>query len=87
MVSNASKLLDDARTTGDRRCTPQSRYLRGKAAGITLGAPDQHLRRRQRAACVPQQNGGRHGRTDDDGKPGEETLSVTVSVSWAIKAQ
>jgi uncharacterized protein len=84
MVSQASKLLDDARTqaVADAR---RKAEIYAKAAGATLGAPlsiseegaaprpvfRAKMAAEMAAAPVAQ---------------GEETLSVTVNVSWAIKA-
>jgi uncharacterized protein len=84
MVSQASKLLDDARTqaVADAR---RKAEIYAKAAGATLGAPlsiseegaaarpvfRAKIAAEMAAAPVAQ---------------GEETLSVTVNVSWAIKA-
>jgi uncharacterized protein YggE len=83
MVSQASKLLDDARekAIADAR---RKAEIYAKAAGVTLGEPlsisgegsappvfrGKMLAPMQGGAAVAQ---------------GEETLSVTVSVSWAIK--
>ena len=83
VVSQASKLLDEARerAVADAR---RKAEIYAKAAGVTLGAPlsiseegapgpmpfDKMSAGRAAAAPVAQ---------------GEETLAVTVSVSWAIK--
>jgi uncharacterized protein YggE len=83
MVSQASKFLDDARTqaVADAR---RKAEIYAKAAGVTLGAPlsiseegsaprpvfRAKMAAEMAAAPVAQ---------------GEETLSVTVNVSWAIK--
>ena len=58
MVSQASKLLDDAReqAIADAR---RKAEIYAKAAGVTLGAPLEHLRRRRGAADVPRQDGRR----------------------------
>jgi uncharacterized protein YggE len=81
-VSEASKLLDDARTEAmaDARRKAQ---IYAKAAGVTLGAPvsisegggAMPLQFRRMAAGLAQAPVAQ----------GEETLQVTVSVSWAIK--
>jgi uncharacterized protein len=81
-VSAASKLLDDARTEAmaDARRKAQ---IYAKAAGVTLGAPvsiseggaPMPLQFRRMAAGLAQAPVAQ----------GEETLQVTVSVSWAIK--
>ncbi len=82
MVSNASKLLDDARAQAiaDAR---RKAEIYAKAADVTLGAPlsiaedgspgpVMYRRAVPMAASVPI-------------APGEETLRVAVSVTWAIK--
>jgi uncharacterized protein len=83
MVSQASKLLDDARAqaVADAR---RKAEIYAKAAGVTLGAPlsiseegtaPRPVFRAKMAAemaATPMAQG-------------EETLSVTVNVSWAIK--
>jgi hypothetical protein len=83
MVSQASKLLDDARAQAiaDAR---RKAEIYAKAAGVALGAP------------LSISEGGSPGpvfrskmATQVAAAPvaqGEETLSVTVDVSWAIKA-
>ncbi|MGA7716084.1 MAG: SIMPL domain-containing protein, partial [Bradyrhizobium sp.] len=86
MVSQASKLLDDAReqAVADAR---RKAEIYAKAAGVTLGAPlsiseegaAQPLFRARMAvpmaaASVPVAQG-------------EETLSITVGMTWAIKAK
>jgi uncharacterized protein len=83
-VSEASKLLDDARTEAmaDARRKAQ---IYAKAAGVTLGAPvsisegggAMPLQFRRMAAGLAQAPVAQ----------GEETLQVTVSVSWAIKPE
>ena len=84
MVSQASKLLDDARTeaVADAR---RKAEIYAKAAGVTLGPP---LSISEGGGPVPM------FRAKMVGAPmaatpvaqGEETLSVTVNVSWSIKA-
>ena len=84
MVSNASKLLDEAReqAIADAR---RKAEIYAKAAGVTLGAPldiseggspgpmpFRKMAANMAAAPVPVAQG-------------EETLRLTVSVSWAIK--
>ncbi|MGB9114888.1 SIMPL domain-containing protein [Bradyrhizobium sp.] len=83
MVSQASKLLDEARekAIADAR---RKAEIYAKAAGVTLGAPlsiseggaPAPIAFRRMAAGVPE---------SAPVAPGEETLQVTVSVSWAIK--
>jgi uncharacterized protein len=83
MVSQASKLLDDAReqAVADAR---RKAEIYAKAAGVTLGAP---LSITEGGSPGPmpfrKMAGGMAA-----GAPvaqGEETLAITVSVSWAIK--
>ena len=84
-VTQASKLLDDAReqAVADAR---RKAEIYAKATGVTLGAPLSvseggapvplfKARMADRMAAAPQAAVA----------PGEETLSVTVNVSWAIK--
>ena len=83
MVSQASKLLDEARekAIADAR---RKAEIYAKAAGVTLGAPlgiseggaPAPIAFRRMAAGVPE---------SAPVAPGEETLQLTVSVSWAIK--
>jgi uncharacterized protein len=83
MVSQASKLLDDARTqaVADAR---RKAEIYAKAAGVTLGAP---LSISEGGSPGPmpfrKMMGGMAAATPV--AQGEETLSVTVNVSWAIK--
>ncbi|WMT75247.1 SIMPL domain-containing protein [Bradyrhizobium sp. Ash2021] len=87
VVSQASKLLDDARekAIADAR---RKAEIYAKAAGVTLGEP----------LSISEEGSGapmfRSGKMVAGGMAaaapvaqGEETLSVTVSVSWAIKAK
>jgi uncharacterized protein YggE len=86
MVSNASKLLDEARerAIADAR---RKAEIYAKATGVTLGAPVS-ISEESSPGPVPY-------RRMAAGMPvsaapvaqGEETLQVTVSVSWAIKGQ
>jgi uncharacterized protein len=85
MVSDASKLLDDARAQAiaDAR---RKAEIYAKAAGVMLGAPLsiseggggslQQFRKMPMAVSVA---------ASAPVAQGEETLQVTVSVSWAIK--
>ena len=84
MVSQASKLLDDAReqAIADARRKAQ---IYAKAAGVTLGEP---LAISEEGSATPMFRGKVAGGMAASAAPvaqGEETLSVTVSVSWAIK--
>jgi uncharacterized protein len=85
MVSNASKLLDDARekAVADAR---RKADIYAKAAGVTLGAPlsisegdaPQPVFRGKMAAPMA-------AAAPTPIAQGEETLSVSVAVTWAIK--
>ena len=59
-VSQASKLLDDAReqAIADAR---RKAEIYAKAAGVTLGAPLEHFRGRRAAAGIPLEIGGADG--------------------------
>ena len=83
-VTQASKLLDDAReqALADAR---RKAEIYAKAAGVTLGAPlgiseggGPTPLLRAKIAAAPMA-------TSVPVAPGEETLAVTVHVSWAIK--
>ena len=83
-VSNASKLLDDARgqAVADAR---RKAEIYAKAAGVTLGAP---LGISEEGAPGPMPYRKMAVGMAVSPTPvaqGEETLQVTVSVSWAIK--
>jgi uncharacterized protein YggE len=84
MVSQASKLLDDARekAIADAR---RKAEIYAKAAGVTLGAP---LNISEEGAAQPVFRGKMAAPMAAAPAPiaqGEETLSISVSVSWAIK--
>jgi uncharacterized protein len=84
-VSAASKLLDDAReqAIADAR---RKAELYARAAGVTLGAPVSISE--DNAAGPPQFRRMAAGiAASAPIATGEETLHVTVSVSWAIKPQ
>ena len=83
MVSQASKLLDEARekAVADAR---RKAEIYAKAAGVTLGEP---LSISEEGSPAPVFR-GKMAAPMAAGAPvaqGEETLSVTVNVSWAIK--
>jgi uncharacterized protein len=85
MVSAASKLLDEAREQAfaDAR---RKAEIYAKAAGVTLGAP---LSISEGTASAPMFR-GKMAMAPMAAAPvaqGEETLSVTVNVSWAIKPE
>jgi uncharacterized protein YggE len=83
MVSQASKLLDDARekAVADAR---RKADIYAKAAGVTLGEP---LSISEEGSSVPVYRGKMAAPMAAGAQvaQGEETLSVTVSVTWAIK--
>jgi uncharacterized protein YggE len=84
MVSQASKLLDDAReqAVADAR---RKAEIYAKAAGVTLGAP---LNISEEGSPAPVFRGKMMAAAPMAATPvaqGEQTLSVTVGVSWAIK--
>lgn len=84
MVSNASKLLDEARAQAlaDAR---RKAEIYAKAAGVALGAP---LSISEESSPGPMPFRARVAAGMAVSAPvaqGEETLSVTVNVSWAIK--
>jgi uncharacterized protein len=85
VVSQASKLLDEARekAVADAR---RKAEIYAKAAGVTLGEP---LAISEEGAAAPVFRGkvAAPMALNAPVSPGEETLSVTVSVSWAIKAK
>jgi uncharacterized protein YggE len=84
-VTQASKLLDDARekAVADAR---RKAEIYAKAAGVTLGAP---LSIAEDGAPVPVFREKRLAMAPMAVAPpvaqGEETLSVTISMTWAIK--
>jgi uncharacterized protein len=86
MVSTASKLLDEAREQAfaDAR---RKAEIYAKAAGVVLGAP---LSIAEGSASVPMFRSKMVMAPMVAAAPvaqGEETLSVTVNVSWAIKQE
>ena len=84
VVSQASKLLDDARTNAiaDAR---RKAEIYAKAAGVTLGEP-LSISEESAASPVFRSNKMAVGMAATPVAQGEETLSISVSVSWAIKA-
>ncbi|QOZ22527.1 SIMPL domain-containing protein [Bradyrhizobium sp. CCBAU 51753] len=85
VVSQASKVLDEARekAVADAR---RKADIYAKAAGVTLGDPISISE--EGSAPVPMYRSKVAAPMAASGAPvaqGEETLSVTVSVSWAIK--
>jgi hypothetical protein len=83
MVSHASKLLDDARTqaVADAR---RKAEIYAKAAGVTLGAP-LSISEEGSPGPMPFRKMAAAPMAITPVAQGEETLSVTVNVSWAIK--
>jgi len=84
-VSQASKLLDDAReqAIADAR---RKAEIYAKAAGVTLGAP-LSISEEGNSAPAPYRRMAAGMAASAPVAQGEETLAVTVSVSWAIKQQ
>jgi uncharacterized protein YggE len=85
MVTQASKHLDEARerAIADAR---RKAEIYAKAAGVTLGEPIS-ISEANRMIFGKLLNGSEQRMaTAAPVAQGEETLSVTVSVSWAIKA-
>ena len=82
-VSQASKLLDEARdqAVADAR---RKAEIYAKAAGVTLGAP-LSISEEGNAPPVPYRRMAVGTEASAPVAQGEETLRVTVSVSWAIK--
>ena len=85
VVSQASKLLDEARerAVADAR---RKAEIYAKAAGVTLGAP-LGISEEGNSAPVPYRRMAAGMAVSAPVAQGEETLAVTVSVSWAIKGQ
>ena len=83
VVSQASKLLDEARerAVADAR---RKAEIYAKAAGVTLGAP-LGISEEGNSAPVPYRRMAAGMAVSAPVAQGEETLQVTVSVSWAIK--
>ena len=85
VVSQASKLLDEARerAVADAR---RKAEIYAKAAGVTLGAP-LSISEEGNSAPAPYRRMAAGMAVSAPVAQGEETLQVTVSVSWAIKQQ
>jgi uncharacterized protein len=83
MVSAASKLLDEARerAIADAR---RKAEIYAKAAGVTLGAPVSISEEGSPGPVTFRKMAGMAA--SPPVAQGEETLNVTVTVSWAIKA-
>jgi uncharacterized protein YggE len=83
MVSTASKLLDDAReqAIADAR---RKAEIYAKAAGVTLGSPVS-ISEEGSPGPTPFRKMAAGMAASAPVAQGEETLQVTVSVSWAIK--
>lgn len=82
-VSNASKLLDDARAeaVADAR---RKAEIYAKAAGVSLGMP-LNISEHGGSAPVMYRRAAMPMAAEAAIAPGEETLRVTVGVSWKIK--
>jgi len=85
VVSQASILLDEARerAVADAR---RKAEIYARAAGVTLGAP-LSISEEGNSAPVPYRRMAAGMAVSAPVAQGEETLAVTVSVSWAIKQQ
>jgi uncharacterized protein len=85
VVSQASKLLDEAReqAVADAR---RKAEIYAKAAGVTLGAP-LSISEQGSPGPIPFRKMAVGMAASTPVAQGEETLAVTVSVSWAIKAK
>jgi uncharacterized protein YggE len=85
VVSQASKLLDEARerAVADAR---RKAEIYAKAAGVTLGAP-LSISEEGNSAPVPYRRMAAGMAASAPVAQGEETLAVTLSMSWAIKQQ
>src|SRR5712664_3850228 len=83
VVSQASQLLDEARerAVADAR---RKAEIYAKAAGVTLGAP-LSISEESNSVPVPYRRMAAGMAASAPVAQGEETLRVTVSVSWAIK--
>jgi uncharacterized protein YggE len=84
-VSQASKPLDEAReqAISDAR---RKATIYAKAAGVELGAP-LSISEEGAPGPVPYRKMSAGVAASAPVAPGEETLSVTVNVSWAIKGK
>ncbi|RED22950.1 hypothetical protein BJ123_13922 [Rhodopseudomonas thermotolerans] len=85
MVSDASKLLDEARTeaVADAR---RKAEIYARAAGLTLGAP-LSIAEDSAPGVMPMRKMAADFAAGAQVAPGEQTLNVSVTVNWAIKAQ
>jgi hypothetical protein len=85
MVSQASKLLDEVRdkAVADAR---RKAEIYARAAGVTIGAP-LSISEQGNAPPMPHRKMSAGMAASAPVAQGEETLSVTVNVSWAIKPQ
>jgi hypothetical protein len=85
VVSQASKLLDDAReqAVADAR---RKAEIYARAAGVTLGAP-LSISEEGSPGPMPFRKMAAGMAASTPVAQGEETLAVTVSVSWAIKTK
>ena len=86
MVSSASQLLDEAReqAVADAR---RKAEIYARAAGVTLGAPVSISEDNTPGPMPYRRMAAGMAAAAAPVATGEETLRVTVSVSWAIKGQ
>jgi uncharacterized protein YggE len=84
MVSQASKLLDEAReqAIADAR---RKAEIYAKAAGVTLGAPISISEEGSAQPLFQTRMAGKMAAASVPVAQGEETLSITVGMTWAIK--
>ncbi len=84
MVSQASKLLDDAREKAVADARRQAEIY-ARAAGVTLGAPLSITEEGNQGPMPFRKMAVGMAASPTPIAQGEETLQVTVNVSWAIK--
>ena len=84
-VSQPSKLLDDARTQALADARRKAEIL-AKAAGVELGAPLSISEDGGTSPIALRKATFRMAAAPTPIAPGEETLRITVAVTWAIKA-
>src|ERR1700738_1498025 len=84
MVANASKLLDEAREQAIA-AAPRQAEIYAKAAGVTLGAPLDISEGGSPGPMPFRKMAANMAAAPGPVGQGEDTLRLTVSVSWAIK--
>ncbi|MBI5130891.1 MAG: SIMPL domain-containing protein [Rhodopseudomonas palustris] len=82
-VTNSSKVLDEVRAAAVEDARRKAEIY-ARAAGVTLGAP-LLIAEESQPGAVPMRKMVMAQSADAPVAPGEETLSVIVLVSWAIK--